>query len=163
MAAKARVVVDAVKESGRNYIVIYPNNDLGSDFILGEYDRLKDDPHFRLFPSIRFEFFLTLLKHADFLIGNSSAGVRESGIYGIPAIDIGTRQQRRYDLSKSQNIMHVDENKEQILSAVLNADSHRVETRFFGDGNSAVKFYDILKQDSFWQVGIQKRFADYAI
>lgn len=163
MAAKARVVVDAVKESGRNYIVIYPNNDLGSDFILGEYDRLKDDPHFRLFPSIRFEFFLTLLKHADFLIGNSSAGVRESGIYGIPAIDIGTRQQRRYDLSKSQNIMHVDENKEQILSAVRNADSHRVETRFFGDGNSAVKFYDILKQDSFWQVGIQKRFADYAI
>lgn len=163
MAAKAREVVDAVKESGRSYVVIYPNNDLGSDFILREYDRLKGDPRFRLFPSIRFEYFLTLLKHADFLIGNSSAGVRESGIYGIPAIDIGTRQQRRYDLLKAQNIMHVDEDKEQILDAVRNADSHRLETRFFGDGNSAVQFYDILKQDGFWRVSIQKRFADYVV
>ena len=48
---------------------------------------------FGFFPSIRFEYFLTFLKNASVIVGNSSAGIRESGIYGIPAIDIGSRQQ----------------------------------------------------------------------
>lgn len=81
--------------SGRDYVVIYPNNDHGTDTILEEYERLRGNPHVRLYPSIRFEFFLRILKDAQFVVGNSSAGVREAPHFGIPAINIGSRQNNR--------------------------------------------------------------------
>ncbi len=155
-----REVVDAVIQSGRNYIVVYPNNDLGSEVILNEYKRFDGDKRFRVFPSLRFEYFLTLLKNADFIIGNSSAGIRESGIYGIPAIDIGTRQSGRYDTEASANIQHVDENKEEIQRAVGLAERYRTSSFLFGDGNSTDKFVKIVEEPGFWNLKIQKHFID---
>lgn len=68
-------LVDALQADNRDYVVIYPNNDLGSQTILKAYHHLKDNSRFRLIPSMRFEYFLTLLKNADLLVGNSSAGI----------------------------------------------------------------------------------------
>ena len=62
--------------------MVYPNNDNGSKIILKELQRVRGQENFRLFPSLRFEYFLTLLKNAEFIIGNSSAGVREAPYYG---------------------------------------------------------------------------------
>ena len=45
-----------------------------------------------------FEYFLTLLEHSEFIIGNSSAGIREAPYYGIPTINIGSRQRNRAQL-----------------------------------------------------------------
>ena len=44
----------------------------------------------RLFPSLRFEYILVLLQYADFVLGNSSMGIRECSLYGIPTINVGT-------------------------------------------------------------------------
>lgn len=153
-------VVDAVIKSGKNFIVVYPNNDLGSEIILNEYQRLLNNKHFRVFPSLRFEYFLVLLKNADFLIGNSSAGIRESGIYGIPAIDIGTRQNGRYDVTKSDNIQHVSENIDEILEAIANSTKFRTQCFLFGEGKSTEKFFEIVKKAKFWDTEIQKHFVD---
>ena len=153
-------VVDAVIESHRNYVVIYPNNDLGSEIILHEYERLRSNNCFRIFPSLRFEYFLTLLKCSDFMIGNSSAGIREAGIYGVPAIDIGTRQRDRYSI-KTKNIVHTNDNKEEILRALENIESHAETTQLFGDGNSTQRFFNIINNKDFWETAIQKRFIDF--
>ena len=67
----AKYFVDALLQSEENYIVIYPNNDLGTDEILEEYKRLENNPRFKIFPSLRFEYFLRLLKETCFIIGNS--------------------------------------------------------------------------------------------
>ena len=158
-----RTVADAVIESGKNYVAIYPNNDLGSEVIMNEFKRFRGNPKFRVIPSMRFEHFLTLLKNADFIIGNSSAGIRESGVYGIPAIDIGTRQSARYTLSTSPHVQHVDEDKEQILEAVANAPKYRKPSMVFGDGRSVDKFLSIVRNPGFWDIRIQKRFVDHEI
>lgn len=157
---KIRTVVDAVIRSGKNYIVVYPNNDLGSEVILNEYKRLDKNAHFRLFPSLRFERFLVLLKNADFIIGNSSAGIRESGIYGVPAIDIGTRQSGRYSEAKNTNLQHVTENVDEILSALKETENFRSSSFVFGDGNSTDRFMKIIKKEKFWSMEIQKHFVD---
>ena len=52
-----------------------------------------------------------VIKYADFMIGNSSAGIRETGVYAIPGIDLGTRQQGRYS-KNNKNLQHVSEDKE---------------------------------------------------
>ena len=152
--------MDAILKSNRNYIVVFPNNDLGSEVILNEYKRLDKNNHFRLFASLRFEYFLTLLKNCDAIIGNSSAGIRESGIYGIPAIDIGTRQNGRYSVAKNTNIQHVSENTEEILDALGRLDSYKTASFVFGDGNSTEKFMNIVKNNDFWSMEIQKHFVD---
>lgn len=157
---KISTVVDAALESGKNYIVVYPNNDLGSEVILNEYKRLKGNPRFRLFPSLRFEHFLTLLKNAEFIIGNSSAGIREAGIYGIPAIDIGTRQSGRYAPEKSTNIRHTSEEKQEILDAVGRTEEYRTASFVFGQGDSTERFMNIVREPGFWATEIQKHFVD---
>lgn len=164
MGEKIKNVVDAVVNSKDNFIIIKPNNDPGSEIILNEYKRLENQrERFRIFPSLRFEYFLTLLKNANYIIGNSSAGIRESGIYGIPAIDIGTRQLGRWkeENIKIENLQHVDENIDNILEAIKNVDDYRIKLFAFGDGRSKEKFMKIILEESFWNINIQKHFVDY--
>lgn len=156
---RIREVVDAVISSKRNYIVIYPNNDMGTDIILNEYERLRNNNRFRLYPSIRFEYFLTLLRHSDFMIGNSSAGVRETGVYGIPSIDIGSRQKGRY-LDTIGNIQHVNEDETEILNAIDCIDNYRIQSFEYGKGNSTEQFMEIVSKEDVWKISIQKKFID---
>ena len=55
-------LVSFLEKSTKNYIIIYPNNDLESNIILNAYKKLEKKENIRIFPSIRFEMFLTLLK-----------------------------------------------------------------------------------------------------
>ena len=152
-------LVSAMIESKRDYVVVYPNNDLGSDVIINEYKRLDGNDHFRVFPSVRFEHFLTLLKNADFIIGNSSAGIRESGVYAVPGIDLGTRQRGRFS-EENKNLQHTDEEKDRILNAIAGVDRYRIKSYQFGKGNSTECFMDIIRDEKIWSLDIQKVFVD---
>lgn len=151
-------VVSALIESNRSYVVIYPNNDKGSDIILKEYEKFNNRNNFKVFPSIRFEFYLTLLKNSKFIIGNSSAGIREAEVYGITAINIGSRQKNR---TKSKNIVNVDHSKENIIKAISEAENKKINpVSYFGSGNSSKFFYEIITNEKIWNTQIQKQFLD---
>ena len=153
------ILVSALIESKRNYVVIYPNNDKGSDIILKEYEKLENNNHFKIYPSLRFEYFLTLLKHSKFIIGNSSAGIREAEVYGVPTVNYGTRQKNR---TKNSEIKNVNADMKSILEAVSEAENKKVTPgSYFGDGNnSSEKFFQIIKEDNIWKVSLQKQFID---
>lgn len=157
MHRQADALVDALLESGNNYVVIYPNNDKGSDAILRSYKRLEGDPRFVLIPSMRFEFFLTLMKHTHCVIGNSSAGIREAPFYGIPSINLGSRQANR---SRNPSIIQVpDIQHPAIVQALAKVEAHsREPVQEFGSGTSAKLFCDRLLSKTFWQTPIQKVF-----
>lgn len=155
---KIKVLVDSIIESDRNYVVIYPNNDIGSDIILEEYKRLIGNDKIIMYPSIRFEYFLTLLKYSDFVIGNSSLGIRESGIYGIPTINVGTRQNGRYDLRTQKNICCVNERKSEIITAINEIEKYKYKDKMFGNGDSDKRILKILECDNLWKRNIQKKF-----
>lgn len=159
IAHYADYLVDALLDDAENYVVIYPNNDLGSKSILKAYDRLINHPRFRVFPSLRFEYFLTLLQHTRFVIGNSSAGIREAPAYGIPVINIGTRQQNR-DLNTE--IINVDYSKSAISHALqkIKKQVPVKPSKHFGNGKSAQEFIDCLNRDEFWKINQQKQFRD---
>ena len=152
-------VVDSLVESNQNYIVIYPNNDPGSEIIIDEINKVKTNEKFKIFPSIRFQNFLTLLKHASFVIGNSSVIIRESEVYGTPAINIGTRQKNR---SKNDEILNVNPLKNEILNAIKKSHSLKLDPKsFFSDvTNSAEHFFEILNDSLIWETSIQKQFVD---
>ncbi len=154
------VFVDALLNSNKNYVVIFPNNDIGTKEILSAYKRLENNPRFKVFPSLRFEYFLRLLKESEFIIGNSSAGVREAPHYNVPTIDIGTRQNNR---SKAKTIQNVSHNHQDILDVIENCDQKRTEDidiSEFGSGNSDQLFLDLLNSGKIWEVDCQKQFQD---
>jgi UDP-N-acetylglucosamine 2-epimerase (hydrolysing) len=151
--------VSALLQDNHNYVVIYPNNDLGSQQIIKKYTKFQDNSRFRVFPSLRFEYFLTLLKNSQFIIGNSSAGIREAPYYGIPIINIGTRQKNR---ALHAEINTIDYDYDSICSALKNIDNQRPENMNsqFGDGNSAKLFMESLLNLDIWKVNHQKQFRD---
>ena len=113
--AQSDELTKALQESNENYIIIYPNNDLGFNLILESYKSLRDNPHFRFYPSIRFEYFIALLKGAKFLIGNSSCLLKEAPYLGIPSVNIGSRQNGRMG-SKYPSVFHANALKDEISS-----------------------------------------------
>lgn len=158
LAENIKGIVNALISSEQNYIVIYPNNDDGSDIILNELRRLEGNSKFRVFPSIRFEYFLTLLKNSSFVIGNSSAGVREVPFYGIPTINLGTRQNNR---SLNKSINHIPESENLIIEAISKVRTLVCKpSKEFGDGNSDELFMKEISKEVFWNVSSQKAFLE---
>jgi UDP-N-acetylglucosamine 2-epimerase (hydrolysing) len=151
--------VNALLKDTRNYVVIYPNNDLGSRHIIENYKRLSNNKRFRVFPSLRFEYFLTLLKKAQFIIGNSSAGIREAPYYGIPIINIGTRQQNR---ALHADIINVGYEEQAIIQALSGIEGHQTQNTSsdFGKGNSAQLFLEALNSQLIWSINHQKQFKE---
>ena len=154
-----KCLVDAVVESGDNFVVIYPNNDNGSSAIIHEYSRIESNTlHFKVYPSMRFDYFLTLLKNSTYMIGNSSSALMEAPYYGVPAINIGSRQTDRAILD---SVINCKCEKDEILEALTKIKSVKVEPiKYFGEGNSCMRFLEILKEPAVWNTSSQKKFFD---
>jgi UDP-N-acetylglucosamine 2-epimerase (hydrolysing) len=159
------ILVESLINSKKNYVVIYPNNDLGSNIILDIYEReILNNSNFRLLPSVRFEHFLTLIKNANGIIGNSSAGVREAPFYGVPSINIGSRQENRLNGKNFPSIRHIDHSKSEIenhICGIFKSMKRYKPLEYFGDGNSIKRFIDTINSNNFWNIKIQKRFVDF--
>ena len=156
----AQAIVNAVLESGRDHVVIFPNNDEGCELIFNAWKRLEGNKRIKLLPSMRIEYFLTLLRNARYLLGNSSAGIRECPVFGVPAINVSTRQTGR---ANSSCILNVEGKCEQILSAMNASWSNPVRhppDLVFGAGNSAQLFLDAMSKECFWSISTQKLFND---
>lgn len=158
IGAQAQALFSALEASNRNFVVIAPNNDPGSEDIFTVLDRLPED-RFRVLPSMRFAHFSELMKHASAMVGNSSAGVREAPFLGIPSLDVGTRQTNRAD---APSLVFAAADDADTIAGFLRDNwgvSHTRHTAF-GTGNAAERFVEVLKEDGFWTASMQKRFRD---
>lgn len=153
-------VVSALELSNLDFVVIHPNNDNGVDIINHGLNRLRSISRFRFLPSMRFEHYLVLLKNAVVIVGNSSSGIHEAPVYGIPTVNIGTRQSNR---THYPSILNVPEERSAILDALRNLPTNIQPARHFGTGNSADLFMALLLDSKFWSVPHQKQFRDISI
>ena len=147
-------------KKNENFICINPNNDPGSINFLKLYKKLNKYNNFISFPSMRFEYFLAFLKKANYIIGNSSAGVREAPFYGVKCINVGSRQNNRAKFSK---LIYNSKNYSQILNSINKINKikkSKYKDKDFGSGNSDKKLQKILLGKKFWKLNIQKTFND---
>lgn len=152
-------IVEQLKNTSKNYVVIKPNNDPGFEVII---DTLKTLPkkYFKIIPSMRFSHFSRLLEHSSLVIGNSSLGVREAPFFGVASIDIGTRQTNRAS-SKSVNIL--DKKKINTLQTLIeNQWGLKYKSNaFYGNGGAAKKIADVIDSGIIQKLSNQKFFKDY--
>lgn len=148
-------LLQVLKKSNRNYLLIYPNNDPGSKTIISNYKlKFRKLKNVKIFRSIRFEYFLTLLKNSFCIIGNSSSGVREAPFYGVPTIDLGNRQKNR---TSNKSIYNLKFNLSKILRVLKKIENKRFKkSKIYGEGYSAKKIVRILNSKNIWKTSTQK-------
>jgi len=158
MGEQARALFDRLVASGKHFVVILPNNDPGTESIMAVLETLPME-RFRQIPSMRFNYFSELMKHAAVLVGNSSAGVREAPFLGLPSLDVGTRQQSRADAPSITACSAFDAT---VVDAFLASrwQQHMPGDQSFGRGDAAQRFVYILQQPAYWSRSMQKGFVD---
>jgi UDP-N-acetylglucosamine 2-epimerase (hydrolysing) len=158
MGVQAAALFSALNQSGRNFVVIAPNNDPGTQQIFSEIAKLPAD-RFRLLPSMRFAYFSELLKNAAVFIGNSSVGVREAPFLGLPSLNIGTRQHNR---AESDSVSHANAfDKEAVHRFIEIHWAKRMAPSYeYGSGRAATRFLEVLTSEPFWALPKQKVFTD---
>jgi UDP-N-acetylglucosamine 2-epimerase (non-hydrolysing)/GDP/UDP-N,N'-diacetylbacillosamine 2-epimerase (hydrolysing) len=104
---RAELVLAAVDAIGfERVVIVYPNNDPGSDGIIRRWDEVRDtgDPRMILRRDVPRSTFLALLRDAAVLVGNSSSGIIEAASFGTAVVDVGPRQTGR---ERSANVANV--------------------------------------------------------
>lgn len=158
MGAQARALFDRLVASGKHFVVILPNNDPGTEDIFAVLETLPED-RFRQIPSMRFNYFSELMKHAAVLVGNSSAGVREAPFLGLPSLDVGTRQNRR---ANAPSIAACSAFDTAAIDTFLRQQwgSRHPSDGSFGAGDAAARFVSTLTMAAYWSRPVQKQFSE---
>lgn len=153
--------MDAIRELNEQSIVIYPNADAGGRAMIAEIKKYENDPNIRIFPSIAHHDFLSLLRIASVLVGNSSSGIIEAPSFGVPVVNTGTRQKGR---QRGENIIDCGNNKDEIKAAIRYAlydkkfkERAKKAKNPYGDGKSSNKIVDILEKTQITPDLLKKR------
>ncbi|WP_253887532.1 UDP-N-acetylglucosamine 2-epimerase [Actinokineospora diospyrosa] len=154
----AAAVVDAVLAGGGNWVIIDPNNDAGCDDIRKELDRLTGERFTRL-PSMRFEHFVTLMRNADVMVGNSSSGVREAPVVGTRVVNVGTRQRGR---TNAEGVLNVAPDPGEIREAVAEVCRLPRLPAFhgFGEPGARRRIIKLFEGTALWRPSLYKQFVD---
>jgi UDP-N-acetylglucosamine 2-epimerase (hydrolysing) len=159
--AQAESLVNALISTGENFLIVLPNNDKGSFEILNAYEKIKGNSRFRVIPSLRFEYYLVALREAMVIVGNSSSGVREAPYFGVPSVNLGSRQQGR---AVAETIVNVGFEEDELIQAIrLAKNFSRTKSSNFGDGKAGQKFLSTLSNPEIWEIPLQKYFVDLTL
>jgi UDP-hydrolysing UDP-N-acetyl-D-glucosamine 2-epimerase len=141
-----RITLEAVHASGHQALWFWPNVDAGSDGTSGAIRAFRESH-----PALNAHFyknmapmdFLSLLINSRGIIGNSSVAIRECSYLGVPAINIGSRQNRR---DRGKNVVDVPHDKAAIMAAINAMWNRKDRPRdaIYGDGNAGRNIADVL-------------------
>jgi UDP-hydrolysing UDP-N-acetyl-D-glucosamine 2-epimerase len=127
-------------------IVFWPGQDAGMAGISKAIRTWKDRHPGQIWRTVRNlppERFLKLLTQAAVLVGNSSAGIRESSYLGVPVVNVGHRQHGR---ERARNVLDVPCERERIHIAIREQLSHGryPSSTLYGAGDAGVKIAEVL-------------------
>ncbi len=158
--------LDAIRKFPElEFIVTKSNADQGGGRInklLDEAEEQIDNLH--VFTSLGVRRYLSLMKYAEFVLGNSSSGIIETPAFHIQTVNIGDRQKGRL---QSDSIINCDESTKDIVNAIKRAVSskyYHVCKKIispYGDGHAAEriakKAVEIVRNGS---MDLKKSFYD---
>ena len=127
-----------------------PNSDTSGNVI---YQKLKNysqqyPDKFRLIDNLGQKGYLSAMKYAQLMIGNSSSGIIESASFRLPVVNIGDRQGGRF---KPKNIIDCICSEEAITKAINQALSNEFKQSVanlespYGDGNTSMRIVKALE------------------
>ena len=134
------------------WVFTHPNADTGGRVIVKKINEfiLENPDKGKTFVSLGQLKYLSLLRYAIIMVGNSSSGLTEAPSFELPVVNIGERQKGRI---RAANLIDVPVcEKSKIISAIHRAiskdfrDSLKGLKNPYGDGNTSVKIVEVLKK-----------------
>lgn len=143
-------LLDACKTfKNMKFIFTKANSDADGRVINQEIDKFViNNKNALVVTSLGMKRYLSTLKYAKFVIGNSSSGIVEAPSFGIPTINIGDRQKGRI---QAESIVNCEPIKENIVNAINIAISEEFVSKSklalnpYGDGNTSSKIVNTIK------------------
>ena len=161
---QTKALIAALQEHAEiNFIVTMANADQQGQVINQNFQKSSDRSHnIFCFASLGIRRYLSLMKYAEFVIGNSSSGIVEAPCFGIPTINIGDRQKGRL---RADSVIDCEPEKEEICQSIEKACSMEFKkiaanaVHPYGDGDTAKNIIDTIK--SFLNhIDLKKKFYD---
>ena len=131
---------------GVQYVVTKANTDFGGLQINEFWEKaVKLNSHsMQLYPSLGQHRYLSFMKHADIVVGNSSSGIVEAPFMGTPVVNIGDRQKGRFIC---KNVICCGRSQKDITGAILKAiDAPNIVDKYWGDGFSSDRIVSKIKE-----------------
>lgn len=133
-------------------MVMSPNHDPGRDGIVHAIQDAKITP----VDHVARPRFLSLLKAAQVILGNSSAGLIESAILKTPAVNVGARQGGRETPSTVVSCSHAPQAIRDAINQALALDTSRLRHPY-GRGNTGERIAETLAEVDFGTVPLRKQ------
>lgn len=133
-----------------NFIITKANADAGGRAINNIWEKqAKNHSNWLVVASLGIRCYLSVMKHAEMVIGNSSSGIIEAPAMKIPVVNIGNRQKGRI---LADNIICCKPSAEDIIRAVKRALSPEFKAAAagaispFGDGQTSRRIYRVIRE-----------------
>ncbi|MDB9916630.1 UDP-N-acetylglucosamine 2-epimerase [Pseudomonadales bacterium] len=135
-------------------ILTYPNADNGGREIIPllEAYALKNHGRVLAIPSLGQERYLSAVRHADAVIGNSSSGIIEVPSFDVPTVNIGLRQRGRL---AAKSVLHCDATMISIKHTIDIAVSRKYKARDekiqnpYSQGDASSRVIEMIKGMTF--------------
>ncbi|MBI4576556.1 MAG: UDP-N-acetylglucosamine 2-epimerase (hydrolyzing) [Planctomycetes bacterium] len=154
-----RETLEAVSHVGVQTVWLWPNADADSRNIVNGIRRWTLE-HGRgeiyTYRHLAGPVFTRLVAHAACMVGNSSAGIRESCYFGTPVVNVGSRQSGR---ERGRNVLDVEQDRERIeVAARAQIQRGRYSPEYvYGSGEAGHRIAEVLATADLSRV--QKRIA----
>ena len=163
-ASHVEELVAALDKAEGALVVSYPNADTAGRLIIERLEEFagRHPRRVRLVRSLGERRYLSLLHHADLMVGNSSSGLIEAPSVGLPVVNVGARQRGRL---RGVNVIDVEPRRDDILRGIEAARDPGFRARAraaanpYGDGRAAPRICRVLRAVPLDARLIQKRLA----
>lgn len=113
-------IMQALKKLKQQTVIIYPNADTGGKMMIGVIEKYMRQklPFIRVFKTLPHLEYLSILKYANVMLGNSSSGTIEAPSFKLPVVNPGLRESGR---QMATNKIFVNHDRNDIYQGLLKA------------------------------------------
>jgi UDP-hydrolysing UDP-N-acetyl-D-glucosamine 2-epimerase len=151
---EAAEVLEAIAQTECLAVCTYPNQDAGHQATI---DKLHEFgarlPHIVVRKSLGHRLYAGALAVASAVVGNSSSGLIETSLFGVPTVNVGNRQEGR---ERAENVIDVPCERSAIAEALSRClhdqafrDQARRCTKPYGDGHAGERIAEVIVGLSF--------------
>lgn len=141
---EAALILDALTARGIQTVALLPNSDAGSDRIRAVLEQRAGRAGVHVVTHLARDRFVSWMAQADFMIGNSSAGIIEAATFGTPVVNVGGRQNLR---ERNRNVADVEIAAEALGAAIdrARAQGRHARENIYGDGHASERIVALLR------------------
>lgn len=156
----------ALRETGLPVILTAPNADEGGALILNEIRyAVAQMSDWRLVRNLGIAAYFGLMREARLMAGNSSSGILEAASFGLPVVNVGSRQEGRVS---GRNVLHCGWGLDELQDALRRGMDPDFKSSLlgmrnpYGSGETAERVRTILADPPPREVLLRKTFYDLA-